>query len=278
MFHDGYWGRRRNEDSSASRYPAFTDCLGLLETHPVSVVAPSTLILLRHGESEWNVEERFAGWVDVHLTTVGEHEAAEAGRLLAAAGLLPDVVHTSLLHRAVRTADLALEACGRDWIPVRRTWRLNERHYGALQGRSRADAIEEYGAEQVMRWRRSYSTRPPPQEFTDETRQLTDSRYRSLAPGSRPWGESIEDVARRLVPYWIESIVPDLRSGHLTLVTAHGNSMRALMVLIEQRAGAALSSLDVPTGTPLVYRLSRDLRPTGGGPRRLARQDDSRFA
>ena len=241
-------------------------------------VAPSTLILLRHGESEWNVEERFAGWVDVRLTKAGEQEAREAGRLLGVAGLLPDVVHTSLLRRAVRTADFALEACGRDWVPVRRTWRLNERHYGALEGRTRADAIEEHGAEQVMRWRRSYATRPSQQAF-HETTQFTDPRYRSLAPGSQPLGESIEDVARRLVPYWTESIVPDLRSGRVTLVTAHGNSLRALMVHIEQLAGATVSSLDVPTGTPLVYRLSRDLRATGGGPRRLgAREGHSRLA
>ena len=192
--------------------------------------APYTLILLRHGESEWNAKNLFTGWVDVDLNEKGLGEARRGGELLAEAGLLPDVVHTSLLKRAIKTSQIALEACDRMWIPVVRNWRLNERHYGALQGKNKKETLEAYGEEQFMLWRRSYDTPPPPIDPEDPWAQTHDARYSALPPEARPATECLADVVRRLIPYWEDVIVAeDLRAGKTVLVAAHGNSLRALV-------------------------------------------------
>lgn len=224
--------------------------------------APYTLILLRHGESEWNAENLFTGWVDVDLTEKGRREAARGGELLAEAGLLPDVVHTSLLTRAIRTSQLALEAADRMWIPVRRNWRLNERHYGALQGKNKKQTLEEFGEEQFMLWRRSYDVPPPPIAPDDPFAQTYDPRYASLPPEARPATECLEDVVKRIIPYWEDVIVAeDLRVGRTVLVAAHGNSLRALVKHLDRISDEDIASLNIPTGIPLVYRLDSDLRP-----------------
>src|SRR5690349_19583924 len=188
-----------------------------------------TLILLRHGESEWNAKNLFTGWVDVDLTAKGEAEATRGGTLLADAGLLPDVLHTSVQRRAIRTAQLALDACDRHWIPVQRSWRLNERHYGALQGKDKKQTLDEFGEEQFMLLRRSYDTPPPPLADDSEFSQSRDPRYAALPPELRPSTECLKDVVARMLPYWYDGIVPDLRAGRTTLVAAHGNSLRALV-------------------------------------------------
>lgn len=224
--------------------------------------APYTLILLRHGESEWNAKNLFTGWVDVDLTDKGREEAARGGQLLAEAGLLPDVVHTSLLTRAIRTSQLALEAAGRMWIPVRRNWRLNERHYGALQGKDKKQTLEEFGEEQFMLWRRSYDVPPPPIAPDDPFAQTYDPRYAALPPDARPDTECLADVVKRLIPYWDDVIVAeDLRVGRTVLVAAHGNSLRALVKHLDGISDADIAALNIPTGIPLVYRLDRDLKP-----------------
>lgn len=224
--------------------------------------APYTLILLRHGESEWNAENLFTGWVDVDLTEKGRREAARGGELLAEAGLLPDVVHTSLLTRAIRTSQLALESADRMWIPVRRNWRLNERHYGALQGKNKKQTLEEFGEEQFMLWRRSYDVPPPPIAPDDPFAQTYDPRYASLPPEARPATECLEDVVKRIIPYWEDVIVAeDLRVGRTVLVAAHGNSLRALVKHLDRISDEDIASLNIPTGIPLVYRLDSDLRP-----------------
>ena len=231
-----------------------------------AVNAPGTLVLLRHGESEWNKANLFTGWVDVELSEKGRSEAARGGRLLAEHGLLPDVLHTSLLKRAIGTAELALAAADRQWIPVRRSWRLNERHYGALQGKDKAATLAEYGEEQFMVWRRSYSTPPPPIEPGSEYSQDADPRYGFLPPEVRPATECLADVVVRMLPYWYDAIVPDLRSGATVLVAAHGNSLRALVKHLDGMGEDEVVGLNIPTGVPLRYELDADLKPvkTGG--------------
>ncbi len=224
--------------------------------------APYTLILLRHGESEWNAKNLFTGWVDVDLTDKGQAEAARGGELLAESGLLPDIVHTSLLTRAIRTSQLALETAGRMWIPVRRNWRLNERHYGALQGKDKKQTLEEYGEEQFMLWRRSYDVPPPPIDPDDPFAQTDDPRYAALPPDALPATECLADVVRRLMPYWQDVVVAeDLRVGRTVLIAAHGNSLRALVKHLDGISDTDIAGLNIPTGIPLVYRLDDQLRP-----------------
>ena len=223
--------------------------------------ATYTLVLLRHGESTWNALNQFTGWVDVDLSEKGVGEAVRGGELLRDAGLLPDVVHTSLLRRAIRTANIALDGCDRHWIPVIRNWRLNERHYGALQGKNKKQTLDAYGEEQFMLWRRSYDTPPPAIEADDEFSQTYDSRYTWLPPEANPRTECLADVVRRLLPYWEDVIVPDLRAGKVVLVAAHGNSLRALVKHLDGISDADIAGLNIPTGIPLVYRLDADLHP-----------------
>jgi 2,3-bisphosphoglycerate-dependent phosphoglycerate mutase len=224
--------------------------------------APYTLILLRHGESEWNARNLFTGWVDVDLNEKGLAEAQRGGELLAEAGILPDVVHTSLLKRAIKTAQISLEAADRMWIPVRRNWRLNERHYGALQGKNKKETLEAFGEEQFMLWRRSYDVPPPPIDPDDPWAQTHDPRYAALPPEARPATECLADVVARLIPYWQDVIVAeDLRAGKTVLVAAHGNSLRALVKHLDGISDEDIAALNIPTGIPLVYRLDEDLQP-----------------
>ena len=224
----------------------------------------STLVLLRHGESVWNAENLFTGWMDVPLSEKGEQEARRGGELLRGAGLLPDVVHTSLLRRAISTANLALDAADRHWIPVRRDWRLNERHYGALQGKNKKQTLDEYGEEQFMLWRRSYDTPPPPIEPGSEFSQDTDPRYADLGP-EMPATECLADVVKRFLPYWEQRVVPDLQAGKVVLIAAHGNSLRALVKHLDGISDADIAGLNFPTGMPLRYELDEQLRPTVPG-------------
>ena len=224
-----------------------------------------TLVLLRHGESEWNAKNLFTGWVDVNLSEKGEAEAVRAGELLKEAGILPDVLHTSVLKRAMRTANLALESAGRLWTPVRRSWRLNERHYGALQGKNKKETLEEYGEEQFMLWRRSYDVPPPPIDPSNEYAQNSDDRYAKLAPEEVPLTESLSIVVDRMLPYWYDAIVPDLRAGNVVLVAAHGNSLRALVKHLDGISDADIAELNIPTGFPLVYKLDANLKPIKAG-------------
>jgi 2,3-bisphosphoglycerate-dependent phosphoglycerate mutase len=224
-----------------------------------------TLVLLRHGESVWNAENLFTGWVDVPLSIKGEAEARHGGELLRESGLLPDVVHTSLLRRAIATANLSLDVADRAWIPVRRDWRLNERHYGALQGKNKKQTLEEFGEEQFMLWRRSYDTPPPPIDPGSEWSQDGDPRYADLGADA-PRTECLKDVVARLLPYWDSAIVPDLRAGRTVLVAAHGNSLRALVKHLDHISDEAIAALNIPTGIPLRYDLTDDLVPvTPGG-------------
>jgi len=229
--------------------------------------APYTLILLRHGESEWNAKNLFTGWVDVDLNEKGLAEAQRGGELLKAAGILPDVVHTSLLKRAIKTSQIALEAADRHWIPVVRNWRLNERHYGALQGKDKAQTLAEYGDEQFMLWRRSYDTPPPAIDPNNEWAQTHEVRYSSLPPEAVPATECLKDVVTRLIPYWEDVIVAeDLRAGKTVLIAAHGNSLRALVKHLDGISDADIATLNIPTGIPLIYRLDENLKPiTPGG-------------
>ncbi|HML49987.1 MAG TPA: phosphoglyceromutase [Propionicimonas sp.] len=229
----------------------------------------STLILLRHGESEWNALNQFTGWVDVDINEKGIGEAKRGAELLASEGLLPDVVHTSVLRRAIHTAYLALDGCDRHWIPVKRSWRLNERHYGALQGKNKAQTLEAFGEEQFMLWRRSYDTPPPEIDPDDEYSQFNDARYADLPTEVRPLTECLADVVDRMLPYWYDQIVPDLRLGKVTLVVAHGNSLRALVKHLDGISDADIAALNIPTGIPLLYILDDDLRPTVPGGRYL---------
>ena len=229
----------------------------------------ATLILLRHGESEWNSKNLFTGWVDVNLNEKGIGEAKRGGDLLKSEGLLPDVVHTSVLRRAIQTANLALDGCDRHWIPVRRHWRLNERHYGDLQGKDKAQTLAEYGEEQFMLWRRSYDTPPPPLSPENTYTQFDDPRYAFLPSEARPLTECLKDVVIRMLPYWYDSIVPDLRAGNVTLVAAHGNSLRALVKHLDGISDADIAGLNIPTGIPLLYELDDDLQPTTPGGRYL---------
>jgi 2,3-bisphosphoglycerate-dependent phosphoglycerate mutase len=223
-----------------------------------------TLILLRHGESDWNAKNLFTGWVDVGLTEKGRAEAVSGGEQLRAAGLRPNVVHTSLQRRAINTAYLALDAADRHWIPVRRSWRLNERHYGALQGKNKAEIRDEYGEEQFMLWRRSYDVPPPPIDDDAEYSQVGQEQYADLGE-EMPRTECLKDVVARFLPYWEASIVPDLRAGHTVLVAAHGNSLRALVKHLDGISDADIAGLNIPTGMPLVYELDERLAPTVAG-------------
>jgi 2,3-bisphosphoglycerate-dependent phosphoglycerate mutase len=223
-----------------------------------------TLVLLRHGESDWNAKNLFTGWVDVDLTEKGRAEAVRGGELIREAGLLPDVVHTSLQRRAITTACLSLDAADRHWIPVKRSWRLNERHYGALQGKDKKQTLEEYGEEQFMLWRRSFDTPPPPLADDDEFSQVGDPRYADLGD-EMPRTECLKDVIARFLPYWETAIVPDLRDGKVVLVAAHGNSLRALVKHLDGISDEDIAALNIPTGMPLVYRLDESLAPTVPG-------------
>lgn len=221
----------------------------------------STLILLRHGQSDWNAKNLFTGWVDVALTPLGEQEAKRGGELLVERGLLPDVVHTSLLRRAIATSQIALDACDRQWIPVRRDWRLNERHYGALQGKDKKKTLAVYGEEQFTLWRRSFNVPPPPIDDADIYSQVNDPRYANIPSGQLPRTECLSDVVSRLLPYWNESIIPDLKSGKVVLVVAHGNSLRALVKHLDGISNEDIAGLNIPTGIPLLYSLNDDLTP-----------------
>jgi 2,3-bisphosphoglycerate-dependent phosphoglycerate mutase len=225
----------------------------------------ATLVLLRHGESEWNSKNLFTGWVDVDLTGLGEEQARLGGLMLRKADLLPTVLHTSLLTRAIRTSNIALEACGRSWIPVKRHWRLNERHYGALQGKDKKETLDTYGEEQFMLWRRSYSVPPPPIEEGSEWDISSDLRYAKLARDLVPRTECLGDVVERLLPYWYDQIVPDLRAGEVVMVAAHGNSLRALVKHLDGLTEEQVVALNIPTGQPLRYDLDEDLQPVVPG-------------
>ncbi len=228
-------------------------------------MAIGTLVLLRHGESVWNAQNLFTGWVDVELSEKGVAEATRGGVLMREAGILPDVVHTSLQRRAITTANLALDSADRHWIPVKRDWRLNERHYGALQGKNKKQTLAEFGQEQFMLWRRSYDVPPPPIERGDEFSQDADPRYAGLGD-ALPLTECLKDVVARLVPYWETEVVPDLRAGRTVLLAAHGNSLRALVKHLDGVADEAIAGLNIPTGIPLRYDLDEDLVPiTAGG-------------
>lgn len=220
-----------------------------------------TLILLRHGESEWNLKNLFTGWTDVGLTPEGEKEARHAGRLMAEAGLEPDVVYTSVLKRAIDTADIAIAEAGWGELPTKRSWRLNERHYGALQGLDKKETAERYGDEQVLMWRRSYDVRPPALEPDDERHPSHHSLYDEVPRDEVPATEALADVVDRLLPYWYSDIAPDLENGLTPLVVAHGNSIRALLKHLDDIDEEEIVGLNIPTGIPLVYELDGDLKP-----------------
>jgi 2,3-bisphosphoglycerate-dependent phosphoglycerate mutase len=227
-----------------------------------------TLILLRHGESEWNARNLFTGWVDVALTEKGRAEAERGGVLMRDAGLLPDVVHTSLLRRAINTACISLDTCDRHWIPVRRSWRLNERHYGALQGKDKKQTLEEFGEEQFMLWRRSFDVPPPPLPDDSQFSQAGLPQYADLGD-ELPRTECLKDVVERFLPYWESDIKADLRDGHTVLIAAHGNSLRALVKHLDQISDEDIASLNIPTGMPLVYELDDEFAPLQKGGRYL---------
>ena len=224
----------------------------------------SQLILLRHGESEWNALNLFTGWVDVRLSEKGVAEAKRGGELLAARKLLPDVVHTSLLRRAIHTSQLALDGCDRHWIPVHRSWRLNERHYGALQGKDKKETLAQYGEEQFQLWRRSFDVPPPPIDDADKYSQAGDARYADLG-SDLPKTECLKDVITRMIPYWESAIIPDLKAGKIVLVTAHGNSLRALVKHLDGISDEDIAGLNIPTGIPLLYELDDDFAPIKKG-------------
>jgi 2,3-bisphosphoglycerate-dependent phosphoglycerate mutase len=219
------------------------------------------LILLRHGHSDWNAKNLFTGWVDVDLNEQGVEEAHRGGELLRERDLLPDVLHTSVLRRAIGTAEISLAVADRSWIDVRRSWRLNERHYGALQGKDKKQTLQEFGEEQFMLWRRSYDTPPPPIERGSEFDQSADPRYAGLPSELLPSSECLKDVLERALPYWYDAIVPDLRQGETVLVVAHGNSLRALVKHLDQLDEDTVVALNIPTGIPLYYELDDEFRP-----------------
>jgi 2,3-bisphosphoglycerate-dependent phosphoglycerate mutase len=223
-----------------------------------------TLVLVRHGQSSWNLENRFTGWWDVPLSEAGRAEATRAGALLDDAGLTIDGAHTSLLTRAVHTLDLALEQMDQLWVPVRRSWRLNERHYGSLTGLDKAETRERFGDEQFMKWRRSYDVPPPPMEGGHPFDVRDDARYRRLPADVVPATECLADVVVRMLPYWYDAIAPELMAGDTVLVVAHGNSLRALIKHLEGISDDEITSLEIPTGVPIVYRLDEHLRLVGG--------------
>ncbi len=222
--------------------------------------APYTLILLRHGHSEWNAKNLFTGWVDVDLNERGVEEGRRAGELLRESGLLPDVLYTSRLKRAIRTANLALDVADRAWIDVKRSWRLNERHYGALQGKDKAQTLEEFGAEQFQTWRRSFDVPPPELADDSEFSQAHDPRYADLGD-DLPRTEALKNVIDRMIPYWESDITVDLAAGKTVLVTAHGNSLRALVKHLDGVSDEDIAELNIPTGIPLVYKLDEQFRP-----------------
>jgi 2,3-bisphosphoglycerate-dependent phosphoglycerate mutase len=219
---------------------------------------PGALVLLRHGQSTWNLDNLFTGWTDVPLSEQGRSEAKEAGRLLSVENLLPDILHTSVLVRAIQTADIALGEMGRTWIPVHRSWRLNERHYGALQGLNKKETAERYSEDKVKVWRRSYNVRPPDLEPGDERHPARDPRYAELPPELLPSAECLKDVVHRMLPYWYDAIVPDLLRHACVLVSAHGNSLRALVMHLDGLSEQEVVDLDIPTGVPRVYELRPD--------------------
>jgi 2,3-bisphosphoglycerate-dependent phosphoglycerate mutase len=227
-----------------------------------------TLVLLRHGESVWNAKNLFTGWVDVDLSDKGRDEAVRGGELLVTEGLLPDVVHTSVLRRAINTANLALDTADRHWIPVRRHWRLNERHYGDLQGKDKKQTMAQFGEEQFMLWRRSYDVPPPPIAADNPNSQAGDPRYAGLGT-DMPQTECLKDVVARMIPYWENDIRADLRDGKVVLVAAHGNSLRALVKHLDDISDDDIAALNIPTGMPLVYELDDDFQPITRGGRYL---------
>jgi 2,3-bisphosphoglycerate-dependent phosphoglycerate mutase len=224
---------------------------------------PVKLILLRHGQSQWNLENLFTGWTDVDLTDQGREEAAAAASLLEEQGLLYDVAFTSVLKRAIRTLWLVMDHMDRMWVPVHRTWRLNERHYGALQGLNKAETVEKYGAEQVQVWRRSYATPPPALASDDERHPSHDVRYRGIDPADLPATESLKHTLARVEPYWNNTIVPELRAGKTVLIAAHGNSLRALVKMLDGMTEEEIVGFNIPTGVPLVYELDDDMKSLG---------------
>jgi len=228
-----------------------------------------TLVLLRHGESDWNAQGLFTGWVDVGLSAKGEREAEYGGRLLAEAGIRPDVVHTSVLKRAIQTANIALEAADLQWLPVRRSWRLNERHYGALQGKNKAQTRQEFGDEQFLLWRRSYDVPPPPIADDDPYSQADDPRYAGMPRELVPKSECLKDVVARMLPYWYDAIAADLAGGRTVLIAAHGNSLRALVKHLDGISDDDIAALNLPTGIPLVYELDDDFAAITPGGRYL---------
>jgi 2,3-bisphosphoglycerate-dependent phosphoglycerate mutase len=221
------------------------------------------LVLLRHGESQWNRENRFTGWTDVDLTEKGRAEAQEAGRLLKAEGFVFDVAYTSVLTRAIRTCWMALDELNLLWIPVQRDWRLNERHYGALQGLDKAETAAKHGEPQVKIWRRSYDLPPPPLTIDDPRHPSHDPRYAGLTASDLPCAESLKDTVTRFLPYWHGTIAPAITAGQRVLITAHGNSLRALVKYLDEVSDQDIVELNIPTGIPLVYELDAQLRPTG---------------
>jgi 2,3-bisphosphoglycerate-dependent phosphoglycerate mutase len=228
------------------------------------MTAKYTLILLRHGNSDWNQKNLFTGWVDVDLSDQGRAEAHRAGELLAESGLQPDLLYTSRLKRAINTAHIALNAAERSWIDVKRDWRLNERHYGALQGKDKAQTLAEYGPEMFQTWRRSFDVPPPPIDDNDQYSQAHDERYADLN-GNVPKTECLKDVLERMLPFWLSDIQPDLKSGKTVLVTAHGNSLRALVKHLDGVSDEDIAELNIPTGIPLVYKLDENFKPVVAG-------------
>jgi 2,3-bisphosphoglycerate-dependent phosphoglycerate mutase len=227
-----------------------------------------TLVLVRHGESDWNAKNLFTGWVDVDLTEKGRAEAIRSGEQLTEAGILPDIVHTSVQRRAITTANLSLDAADRHWIPVKRSWRLNERHYGALQGKNKKEILEQFGEEQFMLWRRSYDVPPPPIDPNDQFAQTGDPRYAGLGD-AMPRTECLKDVVARMVPYWEQEIKQDLADGLVVMLAAHGNSLRALVKTLDGISDEDIAGLNIPTGMPLVYELDESFTPVTRGGRYL---------
>jgi 2,3-bisphosphoglycerate-dependent phosphoglycerate mutase len=227
-----------------------------------------TLVLVRHGESDWNAKNLFTGWVDVDLTEKGRAEAIRSGQQLKEAGILPDIVHTSVQRRAITTANLSLDEADRHWIPVKRSWRLNERHYGALQGKNKKEILEQFGEEQFMQWRRSYDVPPPPIDADDTFAQTGDPRYAGLG-AAMPRTECLKDVVARMLPYWEQEIKQDLADGLTVMLAAHGNSLRALVKTLDEISDEDISGLNIPTGMPLIYELDDSFVPVSRGGRYL---------
>ena len=219
------------------------------------------LVLVRHGQSAWNLENRFTGWTDVDLTELGKAEAAEAGKLLSEAGYDFDIAYTSVLKRAIKTLGVIQDVMNLDWLPVIRAWQLNERHYGALQGLNKAETAEKFGEDQVKVWRRSYDVPPPALELTDERHPKFDRRYASLTPEQLPATESLKITLERVLPYWNTALVPEIKAGKRLLVVAHGNSIRALVKYLDNISESEITELNIPTGLPLAYELDKDLKP-----------------